>query len=469
MKVKRSLLMLLAIGLGLSLASCHRGNGDKTIIKIGFWPEKTETYDLGMYNTWKEKFETDFPEYSIVGDPYTYSTDTIGSKFMTGSLPTIFQTWFTEPEKLVNKKYIRSIDKELKELGWDKMMDSDMREALTFDDKIYGVPRDGYGLGLLINIQTLGDNGLLPEDEHGNYVIYNKDGSPAYPTSFEEIYEASKTIQEYDETKGILICSTNKNGGWQFSNIAWNFGAELQHKDASGKWVSTLDDVKAVEALKWIQKMKQEELLLNSVSVAYDDWYNAIESKVAMAIVGSDVLHLAQVNGNVSMDNLAFVPMPTGDNEHRYSLYGGVPYVFNASATDEQVKGALLFLEYIGRSPLIHDISKAAMVQGNEVSKNKNQPILPKIKPWINQEYVEYANSLEEQYVSVKKENYEEFFTKISKNKHKEVEKGAQEMYEYLDTVIQSVFKDPFVANPQTLLQTANSKMQDYLNKNVNK
>ncbi len=469
MKLKRCLLFILALGTSLTLASCNRNSSGKTTIKIGFWPEKTETYDLAMYNEWKENFEADYPEYELVGDPYTYSTDTIGSKFMLGSLPTVFQTWFTEPEKLVNKKYIRSIDKELKELGWDKIMDENMKASLTFNNQIYGVPRDGYGLGLLINMKTLGDNGLLPEDEKGKYSIYNTDGTPAYPTSFEEIYEMAKTISEYDETKGILICSTNKNGGWQFSNIAWNYGAELQHQDPNGKWISTLDDDKAVEALTWIQKMKKEELLLNSISVAYDDWYNAIESKVAMAIVGSDVLHLAQVNGNVNMDDLAFVPMPTGDNEHRYSLYGGTPYVFNASATDEQVKGALLFLEYIGRSPIISDISKAAMILGNETSKNKNQPILPKIKPWTNADYVEYATNLEKEYVTVHMENYEEFFTKISTNKHKEVEKGAQEMYEYLDTVLQSVFTDPFVANPKTLLQTANSKMQSYLDQNVNK
>ncbi|MCM1556847.1 MAG: hypothetical protein NC087_04860 [Anaeroplasma bactoclasticum] len=469
MKLKRITIFLITLVLGMTLASCNRGSNGKTVIKVGFWPEKTETYDVAMYNTWKENFEKDHPEYEIVGDPYTYSPDTIGSKYMMGSLPTIFQTWFTEPEKLVSKKFIRSIDKELKELGWDKMMDENMKEALTFNNEIYGVPRDGYGLGLLINIKTLGDNGLLPEDKDGNYVIYNEDGTPAYPTTFEEIYQTALAIQEYDETKGILICSTNKNGGWQFSNIAWNFGAELQYQDASGKWISNLVSDEAVAALSWIQKMKKEDLLLNSISVSYDDWYNAIESKVAMAIVGSDQLHLAQVNGNISMDDLAYVPMPTGDGKHNYSLYGGVPYVFNSSATDEQVKGALLFLEYIGRSPIVSDISKAAMELGNETSKNKNQPILPKIKPWTNNDYVEYASKLENDYVTVKMENYEEFFNKISENKHKEVEKGAQEMYEYLDIAIQSVLQDPYVANPKTLLETANSKMQSYLDTNVNK
>lgn len=42
-------------------------------------------------------------------------------------------------------------------------MDSSRKETLTFDGKTYGVPRDGYGLGLLLNIRLLGGSGLLPE------------------------------------------------------------------------------------------------------------------------------------------------------------------------------------------------------------------------------------------------------------------------------------------------------------------
>lgn len=451
----------------LLLSGCNFNKSDKIVLRIGFWPENTETKDVAMYNVWKEKFEADYPQYEVIGDPYTYDTSTISTKFMMGTLPTVFQTWFTEPSKLVSLRYIRSIDAQLKAVGWDQYMDTDMKNSLTFDGEIYGIPRDGYGLGLLINIETLGDNGLLPERD-GKYQIYNEDGTPAYPTTFEEIYEAAKTIAEYDEVKGIFICSANKHGGWQFSNMAWNYGATLQYVDDNEKVISNLACDEAVQALTWIQKMKSEELLMNAVSVNYDDWYNAIDSKVAMAFVGSDVLHLAKTNGFVDMDKLAFVPMPTGDMTHHYSLYGGTPYVFSSEATDEQVEGVLKFFEYIGRSPVVSDISKEAMEYGNQVAINKNQPILPKIKPWTNADYVEYATELEEKYISVDMTYYAEFFEKINDNKHSEVTYAAQEMYEYLDTAIQNILSNPDTANPKALLETANSKMQNYLDKNVN-
>ncbi len=461
-------LLLFILSFTLILTGCGKDPNEKIELRIGFWPENTETKDIAMYEIWKKQFEEEYPEYTIIADHYTYDTSTVGSKYLTGTLPTVFETWFTEPQKLMKNGYIRSITNELKELGWDTMMDPNMKDSLTFGGEIYGIPRDGYGLGLLINTKTFIENGLLEEDEDGKAILYDDEGKALYPTTFEEIYEAAQVIADYSETKGILICSANKNGGWQFSNMVWNYGGELETIDSSGRITANLASPEAVRALEWIKTMKQEELLLNSPSVTYDQWYSSIGEKVAMAIVGSDILQLAKTAGQVEMDDLAFVPMPTGDGIHHYSLYGGTPFVFSAEATDEQVKGVLKFFEYTGRAPLVTDISKAAMEAGNNTAKAKNQPILPTIKPWINAEYVEYTNSLEKEYVTVDMYYYEEFFNNISNNKHAEVPYAAQEMYEYLDTAIQAVLVNPDTANVSALLQTANAKLQQFLDKNYN-
>ena len=450
------------------LSACGGGGGDKIKLRIGFWPEPTETREVAMYNLWKEAFEAENPEYTIIADPYTYDTTTIMSKFNGGTLPTVFQTWFTEPLKLKNLNIIRPITDQLGALGWDEMMDDGMKETLTFDGDIYGVPRDGYGLGLLLNMKTFYDNGLLEKDGNGKYILYDEKGKPLYPTSFEEIYEASLTISEYDDTKGILICSANKNGGWQFNNIAWNFGANFQTQDESGKWVAHLDSPESISALSWIQKMKQDGLLLNSPSVTYDEWYSSIGSKVAMAIVGSDVLHLAATSGGVNMDDLAFLPMPTGDGTHHTSLYGGTPFVFNKNATDAQVEGILKFFDYIGRSPTTSERNVAAIVDGYEVSKAKNQPVIPKIMPWKNEDYLEMAKRLETEYLSVDMGYYSDFFGHIDQNKRSEEPYYTQEMYEFLDLAIQSVLTAPDTASPSALLTTANAKLQALFDQNLN-
>lgn len=465
--MKKKILLMAIPFMTLSLMTGCKSGGGKTQLKIGFWPLSTDKEDVKMYTEWKNNFEKDYPQYQIVADHYEYAKDTIAAKARSGSLPTVFQTWFTEPQSLVNSNFIRSIDKQLKELGWLDKMDTEMRETLTFNGEIYGIPRDGYGLGLLINLNTLYDNGLIDKGSDGKYILYGDDGSPLYPHTFEQIVEAGLEIAESSDTKAIYICSTNKNGGWQFSNYAWNFGAELT-KVENGKITANLNCQEAVKALEWIKELKNEELLLNQKSVEYEGWYNKIEDQVAMAVVGNDVIKLASTQAHVNMDNLAFVPMPSDGVHKRYSLYGGTPYVFAKNATDAQVEGVLKFFDYIGRSPNINDISKAAMKYGYEVAQKKNQPIMPEINPWTNKEYVEYKDSLVKEYVNVNMDYYQEFFDEISENKHSEVAYLPQEMYEILDNAIAQVFDNPSTCNCYSILTTCNSKYQEKLDKAYN-
>lgn len=468
MKKKMNLVVLLSFA-SLALAGCNNANGNKIELKIGFWPESVSKQDVAMYNTWKERFEAENPEYTIKGEPYTYATETVGTKFTTGSLPDVWQTWFTEPEKLKDKNIIRPITNILKEFGWDTKMDDEMKETLTFDNEIYGVPRDGYGLGLLINKRILGENDLLPEI-NGKYSIYNQDGTPAYPTTWKQVHDISDTIvnENGDSAKGFMMYSANKNGGWVFSNIAWNFGAELEVEE-NGKWKANLNCQESVNALEWVKSMAEDGLLQQKIACVYNDWYGDIKEKVAMAVVGSDVLQQATLQGSCDMDDLAFVPMPTGDGTHRYSLYGGTPFVFTKGVSDKKVEGILKFFDYIGRSPSTSENNILAKKEGYEVAKEKNQPILPSIMPWKNEDYLTEAKKLEDEYVTVDMEDYSPFFDNIQTNKKSEEPYSAQEMYEALDTVLQSVLAYKDTANCQALLTTASQTLQKELDKGINK
>jgi ABC-type glycerol-3-phosphate transport system substrate-binding protein len=203
--------------------------------------------------------------------------------------------------------------------------------------------------------------------------------------------------------------------------------------------------------------MAQEGLLLKNVTLDYSQWYTRLSSQVDTAVVGNDVLSLAITNGGMSKDDLAFVPMPAGPHGDRYSLFGGTPFVFAANASDDQVKGALLFLEYMGRSPETSDFSKQAIVEGDQVALGKGMPILPTIKAWSDQGYLDMADEIENQYINVNMNYYKDFFDTIYTIRHSEVPYCAQDMYTILDGVLQSVLMNPDLADCQSLLTTANS------------
>lgn len=466
--MKKILSIISILSLVVLLCGCDKTDSGKIKIGIGFWPEASQASDIQMFNEWKEAFEKDNPEYEIVEDPYTYSPETVAAKGNQGLLPTIFQTYFTEPQKLKDEKFIRPITKELTELGWLDKMDDSMRAQLTIDGEIYGVPRDGYGLGLYINLALAYDAGLIEKDKDNKYVLYDEDDNPLYPQTFDDITSWSRTIQEtYDNKYGIIILSANNTGGWQLSNMAWNFGCGDIQKQENGRWVSNFNDPGMVKALEWIEMMSTEELCYPGASLNYSEWPTRIGTgDVLMAFVGNDAVSQPITSYNFNKDDFALVPMPTGDGESRYALFGGTPYVFSADATDEQVMGALKFLHYIGRCPEVDEITISAMEKGYSVSQAKGTPILPTIKPWKNPEYLELANELESKNINVNYEYMKDFFDTIYDMRRKEEPNFCQQMYDCLDKAIQTILDVKNKVSVENALLTQNSNFQrQYLDK----
>ncbi len=450
-----------------SFAGCGKGNG-KIRVSIGMWPDSSLKQDIAMFEQWEKQFEEQYPQYDIVGDKYDYSADTIAAKATAKQLPTVFQTYFTEPQKLIERKWIADITDEITELGWLDNMDADMREAVSKDGRCYGVPRDGYGMGMFLNLAMLYDVGVIEKNEDGSYKLHDEGGEPLYPTTFDEVREVSELIVEsYENTYGLVVLSANMNGGWQFSNMAWNFGCEALQVEAGGKVTANLNDPAAVKALEWIQEMANNGLIYPDASLSYSDWYAKIGSgNVAMAFCGSDALMLPVTNFNFNKDDIAFVPMPTGDGVSRRSLYGGTPYVFAGNATKEQIKGALLFLKYMGRSPETDEISVNAIELGHKTAQAKAMPIIQTIKPWVNEDYLAKTQELEERYINVNTYYYQDFFDTIEEFKRAEEPYYCQDMYKLLDNALQNVISNPGLANCKSLLDTANSQFQtNYLNK----
>jgi multiple sugar transport system substrate-binding protein len=472
--MKKVLMSLLIIISAFVLAGCNpSSNSDKIEITIGMWPEPYLVDDVAMFEEWKRLFEEDYPEYEIIGQPYSYSLDTFFPMAQSGTQPTIFATWFTEPEKLIDNGFVRDITPQLDELGWSDKMDEQMREVLTFDEKIYGIPRDGYGLGLFINLEIFEEVGLIDDHDNDGYLdIHDPDGTPRYPTTMDELSEMAAYITETEMTyyekdvAGLVLLSSDNTGGWQFSNIAWNFGAELQVQDNSGQWVSNLDSPEVIDALEWVKELKWTyDALPESTTLSYSDWFNFIGTgRAAMAFAGNDAISLPITNFNMDKDKIAFVPIPAGPDGDQYALFGGTPFMFSAQASDEQVMGALKFLEYMGQSPETSEIARQSMILGMQTAVSKNMPILPTISAWQNEEYTSLVEQLETQYVNVNMDHFNPFFDMVVDMRKPEVPYYSQEMYEILDTVIQQVFTNQN-ADPTSLLTSANEQFQtQYMN-----
>ncbi|MDR0831944.1 MAG: extracellular solute-binding protein [Bacillales bacterium] len=464
MKKTRYVTMGILTFLLFSMVSCKVSN--KIEVSIGMWPDTASAKDVNMFKNWKMRFEKDHPEYEIIGQNYEYSRDTIFGSSAAHNLPTVFQTWFTEPAMLVENNIIREITPQLDALGWSDKMDLYMKDIVEINDKMYGIPRDGYALGMFINLKLMYDYEILPDENNDKLGdLYDSEGNPLYPQTFEDLEKIGEQLSEIGDVKPIFILSANKNGGWQFTNIAWNFGAELQVQDNEGKYHSNLNSPEVIEAMEWIREMKSNDYLLKSATTNYFEWYSKVGEQTSSAFVGSDQISLAVINGGLEKEEIAFVPMPKGPRGDQYSLFGGTPFVFSKDASDAEVKGALLFLEYMGRSPETSEASRLALKEGNETAKQKGQPILPTIKAWVDADYLQMANDIEEEYVNVNMDNFKDFFNTIDTLKKPEYPNCSQEMYEFLDAVIQAVLLNPDTVNVSSQLISQHNKLEDKLSK----
>lgn len=132
-------------------------------------------------------------------------------------------------------------------------MVENMLDVATMDGKIYGIPRDGYALSLMMNVEMFRQAGLVDEA-----------GVPIYPKTYEELAQTAKKIKDATGKAGIVLPTRDRQGGWQFSNVAWSFGATLQYQDDSGKWVNGLNSEGAVKALEFYKSLRWEYDVLPS-------------------------------------------------------------------------------------------------------------------------------------------------------------------------------------------------------------
>ena len=94
-------------------------------IKLGIWPSDTapET-EIAMHQGFVAKMKELYPNVTIEQDYYQYAVDTYVTLASAGNAPTIFQPWFTEPQRLINAGLVADITDVLKAKGWEQYMNA---------------------------------------------------------------------------------------------------------------------------------------------------------------------------------------------------------------------------------------------------------------------------------------------------------------------------------------------------------
>lgn len=424
-------------------------------ITLGIWPEDTLEADIAIHEGYVEKMKEIDPNVTCVPAYYKYSTDTFMPMVEAGTVPTIFETWFTEPQKLIKADAVADITDELAARGWLDAMNPSIKSLLSDSNgRVYGIPRDGYALGLMLNVELFEEAGLVDDD-----------GYPIVPTTWEELAEEAKTIKEKTGAAGLCLLAKDNAGGWHFSNIAWAFGATLTVDNGDGTYTANLASDEAIAAMEYVKSLKWDYDVLTA-DPTNEDWGTGFTQlgtgAAAMYIAANDAVNQpTQVNG-LPLEKLAMTAIPAGPGG-QYSLYGGTPYMFSKDATPAQINAALDYLELMGKAPVATDDAIAGMKADAENKIAEGVPVIPRFPCWVDQEVLDAEAKIIEEYGNVDTKLYQSYFDATSSDGLRLEEPGkTQDMYAELTKVLQAVITDKD-ADVAALMQTANDNYQAIL------
>lgn len=469
--MKKSVLKrLLTLGMALSmstaaLAGCGGGSGGGSVdadsvdetapvtIKVGIWAAAGDAAGLENWANYEASMKEKYPNITLQPEAYSYSSDTFVPMAVSGTAPNIFSCPFTEPDDLIASGYVADITSFAKKYNLFDTISSTMSGAATVDGKLYGLPRDGYALSLMLNMDLYRKAGLV-----------DANGLPIYPKTFDELATTAKTIKDKTGKAGLILTTQNKQGGWQFSNIAWAYGANLQYQDENGKWQNGLASEPAVQALDYLKKLRWDlNVLPDNTLIDLATGYQLFATgEGAMMFCGSDAFNNPVRSYGMNKDDIAVVPIPAGPGG-QYSLLGGVMYMFAENSTANQLDACFKLLNVIGYSPDASEEVMTAIEDEIKVRESNGYAIGPRsLNIWTSQERLDAEQAIYDRYTNVNMDLYQPFYDKVYDTLKSEEPNYCQNMYTALDVAIQKVMNDQS-ADTKALLQTASNDFQNYL------
>ncbi|WP_125659508.1 ABC transporter substrate-binding protein [Paenibacillus baekrokdamisoli] len=425
-------------------------------IKISNWPKPNEEAQVKVANDFVAKMAEKYPNIKLEKDEWGYEVSSFLPKAASGELPTIYETFFTEADKIIKANYSADITDALKTNGFDQALNPDLLKLVQKDDKYFGIPKDGYVIGLMYNVNLFKEAGLVDDK-----------GVPIFPKTYEELAVTAKTIKDKTGKAGFFLPTKNNQGGWMFMNIAWAYGAEFEQQ-VDGKWKAAFNTPEAAAALQYIKDLKWKYGVLpanNLVDIGTDMFQMFGTDQVGMSFGISDWGNAIVQGFKMSKDNLAMSALPAGPKGN-VTLLGGGLYMFAPESTPEQLDAAFKWLDVKGFSPKVTPESLAGLESTSKTANEQGLIVGPHgIRVWVNQDRITAEQQIIDKYTNVNMALFNDYMTNGSKGLRPEVPVNAQELYKTLDTVIQSVLTSKN-ADPKALLDKAAAEFQkDYLDK----
>ncbi|MEU7853490.1 extracellular solute-binding protein [Nonomuraea sp. NPDC049141] len=335
--MQRSTGLLVVTVLGLSATACGSGEPAKSTaggaapvsITVACQPAKSAPKERQAWDGDVATFMKAHPGVTVKSTDQQpcYDPKTFGPKLAGGQMETVFVVPVTNYNDVIGQGQALDITPYTSEIkNWNDLR-SDVRELVTKDGKVYGVPNVHYGVGLVYNRALFTKAGLDPNTP---------------PKTWAEVREAAKKIAGLGAGYvGYGEYSGGNTGGWHFTQAIYGRGGSMVTDDGK-KAAFNSPEGKAVlqnlHDMRWVDNSMGNKLL-----VGWESLMMAMGSgKVGMMLGAPDVVTdvVNKFKGSVADYGI------TGFPEAKASLSGGEAFMVNPKATPAEAKAALEWIDF---------------------------------------------------------------------------------------------------------------------------
>lgn len=204
-----------------------------------------------------------------------------------------------------------------------------LTDVLTRDGQVYAIPTA---------VRTMGI--------HYRKDMFRAAGVAHPPRTWDEFYETLVKIR--DRERGIYgwtLPNTGAGAAWWFINFLWQSGTEIIENTPDGPR-AVFDNEKGAEALDFLRKIAQEDLVLRSST--YADYFSRGRVAMFFSYVGSDS-NTPGESADVDPLLLGVAPLPVGPRGDSGAEINGAMLAINSQITDpdEQEVAFRLLVHYI--------------------------------------------------------------------------------------------------------------------------
>ncbi|SEG74287.1 multiple sugar transport system substrate-binding protein [Thermomonospora echinospora] len=307
----------------------------KVSITVGCQPPKTAKAERAAWDSDVKEFQAKHPNITIVSkDAFPCIVpETFQAKLAGGQMEDVFYVYYTDAQNIIRNRQAADITPYVSGLQSVRDVNPQFLQALKgTDGRIYGLPRKGYTTGLVYNRKLFTQAGLDPNNP---------------PKTWAEVREAAKKITALGPGYvGYGEYSAGNTGGWHFTSEIYGRGGDVVTPDGTK---AAFNSPAGRAVLQNLKDMRWTDDSMGTKQLhRWEDLMRLMGSgKLGMMVGAPDVAVEVFLNFGAKIEDIGATTLP----EARASLLGGDAYMINPKASPDQIKAAILWLEFRNLTP----------------------------------------------------------------------------------------------------------------------